>query len=100
MYDISFILNPLKFIEFDFKAGDIIFNKITKYENSAKYDSQVRKVYVDLSTGLLSKDETYEAGKLIQSSVFYDYEFNEVEDYEVFLSDVQKNEIIEGSNEK
>lgn len=93
--DISFILNPLKLIELDLQNGDLILKENLIFEN--KYNGQMTKYYFELSTGLLSKEEIYRSGKLELSFIYYDCKFDDIKDYDVFLSDVQKYEIIEGS---
>lgn len=94
-YNITNILNPLYILNIDFKNKDFI---IENYYKDPKVDNQVyiKKIkYIDLETGLLTREEEYELDKLTSYNVYYNYEFNKI-DYEIELSEEDKKKIIDG----
>ena len=93
-YSISNILNPLYVLNIDLKNKDLI---IEKYDKNPQADNQVyiKKIkYIDLETGLLTREEEYELDKLTSYNVYYNYEFNKI-DYEIELSEEDKKKIID-----
>ena len=70
---------------------------IEKYDKNPQADNQVyiKKIkYIDLETGLLTREEEYELDKLTSYNVYYNYEFNKI-DYEIELSEEDKKKIID-----
>ena len=93
LFNLSYILNPFKIIKVDFEKNDLIFERYEIFHSSVKYDTVLVKTYIDTKTGLLSKTEIYKDIELLSQDVYYDYEFGEVEDGYVSISDEQKEEI-------
>lgn len=94
-YNISNILNPFYVLNIDFKNNDLI---IESYDKNPEVDNQVyiKKIkYIDLESGLLTKKEEYELDKLISYHVYYNYEFDKIEN-DLELSNEMKKQIIEG----
>ena len=98
------IITPalLKVVEkhkIDFKNKDLIFES---YDKDPKADNQVyiRKVkYIDLESGLITKAESYELDELVSYSVYYNYNFDEIE-YNIGLREENKKMIIEESQKQ
>lgn len=94
LYNISFILDPLKVLKIDFKNNDLIFE--TKYKNDIyKYSNFKDKIFIDMKKGLLSKEEKYMGEVLVENTVYYGYNFEQIRDEELFLTEDEKNEIKE-----
>lgn len=98
-YTVSNILNPFFILKIDFKNEDLIFES---YDKDPKADNQVyiKKIkYIDLESGLITKAESYELDELISYSVYYNYNFDEIE-YNVGLREENKKMIIEESQKQ
>ncbi len=96
-YTLKYILNPFKIFKIDFNNNDLILEDYDKKPKVQDVTYEKNITYLDLKTGYVSKIERYEDDKLIQYSVYYDYNFDTFNDSFVLLTDKQKKEIIENS---
>lgn len=98
-YKLSFILNPLKTIKIDFKFNDFIFENNYKHLEYSNELYVKELIYVDMSSGLLSKKLEYHLDKLVFEDLYYDYKFNTLTDESVTIPEELKQEIIKKSDE-
>lgn len=98
-YNIINVLNPFYILKFDLKNKDLIFEEYDKEPRMANQVYIKNIFYIDLETGLLSKKEEYELDKLISYSVYFDYEFDKINN-SLELSEETKKQIIEGAKRR
>lgn len=94
-YNLKSILNPFEILKIDFENKDLIFEKSNKrgLANGEVYVKEI--VYIDLENGFLSKIENYEQDTLDFVYTYFDYNFDNIRDSQVDISEESKNEIIE-----
>lgn len=95
-YNIINVLNPFYILKIDLKNKDLIFEDYNKEPKMANQVYIKNVYYIDLKTGLLSKKEEYELDKLISYSVYFDYEFDKINN-SLELNEEIKKQIIEGA---